>query len=253
MKINFSALDQELAACRDVRLPVPLWWRDDDAVTQTPALDRLIDIGERLGIAAHLAVIPKGVQPDLRDVCGAEGPCVALVHGWAHENHAPSAAKKAEFGIGRDAAPQELQCALEKMENCFGQDFLPIFVPPWNRIDPALVPRLSQMGYIGLSTFTPRAARHAAPDLVQINTHLDPIFWKGHRSLADPESLIQQCVTLLRDRRKGRSDGSEPFGFLTHHLVHDDAIWRFTERFLDRMLQGGAVPVDLSAQRDTLP
>ncbi len=122
---------------------------------------------------------------------------------------------------------------------------LPVFVPPWNRIDPALAERLGSLGYIALSTFTPREGRLVAPGLVQINTHLDPINWRGGGGLLPADQLIHQLVVLLRDRREGRTDAEEPLGLLTHHLVHDAAIWGFTESCLARLLDGGAVAVDL--------
>jgi hypothetical protein len=57
--------------------------------------------------------------------------------------------------------------------------------------------------------------------------------------------LIAGIVKLLEDRRLGRTDTTEPLGFLTHHLVHDDAIWGFTERCLSVLLEGGAKPCNL--------
>ena len=77
---------------------------------------------------------------------------------------------------------------------------------------------------------------------MQINTNLDPIDWNGSRSLAPAERLIAQVAEQLKDRRKGRADMREPYGILTHHLVHDAAIWDFTEALISRLLAGPAVP-----------
>ena len=54
------------------------------------------------------------------------------------------------------------------------------------------------------------------------------------------DALIAQTAGLLRDRREGRSDNTEPFGILTHHLVHDQDIWAFTEALLRKLLSGPA-------------
>jgi len=35
-------------------------------------------------------------------------------------------------------------------------------------------------------------------------------------------------------------------GFLTHHLVHDEDIWGFTHACLARLLDGGAVPAQMT-------
>ena len=34
------------------------------------------------------------------------------------------------------------------------------------------------------------------------------------------------------------ADNHEPYGILTHHLVHDAAIWHFTETLISRLMQG---------------
>ena len=131
------------------------------------------------------------------------------------------------------------------MRDLFGKRLLPIFVPPWNRLDPALLPVLAQAGYLGVSTYLPRDKRQAAPGLVQINTHIDPIFWRGDRGLAPSEDQIAHIVRLLQDRRFGKSDATEPLGFLSHHLVHNADIWNFTTTCLKTFLDAGALPANL--------
>ena len=39
-------------------LPLEVWWRDDDAITDTPALNRLIENVETLSIPIYIAAIP---------------------------------------------------------------------------------------------------------------------------------------------------------------------------------------------------
>ena len=91
---------------------------------------------------------------------------------------------------------------------------------------------------MALSTFMPRKATLAAPGLTQINTHLDPVAWKSGRGLAEPDRLISQLVQQLKDRRLGFADNAEPYGILTHHLVHDEAVWTFTNDLLNHLIAG---------------
>ncbi len=125
---------------------------------------------------------------------------------------------------------------------CSGARTLPVLVPPWNRIDPALVPALPGLGFRGLSTFRARRAREAAPGLRQVNTHLDPIDWHGDRGLAVEAGLIgivaAQCAG---DGGRGRQTWTKPLAMLTHHLVHDGWIWSFVEELLARLGATGAV------------
>lgn len=105
-----------------------------------------------------------------------------------------------------------------------------------------VVPKLTDIGYTGYSTFGPREMR---ADIAQINTHIDPIFWRGHRGLVDPEILIKQTVETLDARMDGIQDATEPLGFLTHHLVQDAETWEFSKNFLSEMLEGGALPANI--------
>jgi len=120
---------------------------------------------------------------------------------------------------------------------------------PWNRLYSGFLPELAACGYEMVSTFTPRAQVHAHAGLVQINTHIDPIDWRGSRSAVDADQLVAQTVTLLQDRRAGKTDATEPLGFLSHHLAHDAAIWHVTQAWLSTLLDGGAHPCRLSDQR----
>lgn len=242
MKFDWSPLETELRHWRREGLTLPIWWRDDDAVADTPALHRLTALAETSGIAVHIAVIPDLVTPTLAPVVAAHEKLVPMVHGWRHESHAPEGSKKAEFGHPRPTGVGELHAGITRLSGLFGPRLLPVFVPPWNRIDGAYLPALADAGYRAVSTFRPRRTAQAAEGLWQINTHLDPIFWKGHRSLMDPEHLIADLVTDLQDRRRGHVDTDEPYGLLTHHLVHDTAIWDFTHAYLAHMLEGGARP-----------
>jgi hypothetical protein len=253
MIYNWSPLSAELAQWRAEKLNLPIWWRDDDAVARGPALGQLSNLSAALELPVHLAVIPKFVTSGLVEVCADGAGFVPLVHGWAHESRTVGTEKKAEFGTFRGEALEELAAALSRMDEMFGGRLLKVFVPPWNRISPELVLELSGLGYAALSTFAPRAGRLAAPEMVQINTHIDPIFWRGGGGLVEPDALIHRIVNLLKDRRLGHTDAAEPLGFLTHHLVHDEDIWDFTQACLRKLLDGGAKPINLLDLKDNLP
>lgn len=237
---DWSPLEAELDRWQADGLTLPLWWRDDDAIAPTAALDQLVALSSETGLPVHLAVIPRDATPALADHLQSTPCLIPVVHGWAHENHAPADQKKAEFGPHRptQAALDDAARGLDHLQKLCGDLGAPMFVPPWNRIDAEVVQGLAALGYRSLSTFTPRKNRWAADGLEQINTHLDPINWKGSRSLVDPDQLIAQVVRQLQDRRMGQADADEPYGILTHHLVHDTAIWDFTGALVHRLMAG---------------
>ncbi|MEM6565353.1 MAG: polysaccharide deacetylase family protein, partial [Pseudomonadota bacterium] len=241
MQVDWSPLRHALYGYRRDGLSLPIWWRDDDAIAPTPALDRLLQVSTNVELPVHLAVIPDHAETALaRHISGVQA-FVPIVHGWRHENHAPHNAKKSEFGVFRATGRSELAWALETMRALFGAKVLAFFVPPWNRLDAAYLPTLNELGYKGFSTYGARLSARSAASLVQINTHFDPIDWRGTRGLIEHDVLIAGIVKLLEERRIRATDPEEPLGFLTHHLVHDERLWTFAERLLQELLEGGAV------------
>ncbi|QFU15949.1 glycosyltransferase [Microvirga thermotolerans] len=242
-RLDWSPLDRALARAKDRGRSVRFWWRDDDAVAATPSLDRLLALAGRFGAGIALACIPARIEPSLAERLESEERAFALVHGFRHANHAPEGEKKAEFGAHRppDAMAQEAGQALEQARRLLGARLLPVFVPPWNRIAPGLIPHLPRLGYRVLSTFRDRSSRSTPEGLAIVNTHVDPIDWRGTRSLADPEGLVRTLADAVERRMAGRADPDEPVGFLTHHLVHDEKVWTFCENLLVYLSRNDAI------------
>ena len=211
------------------------WWRDDDAVDATPALDELLRIA-RGPIA--LAVIPAGLLPGLAPRLKQEPEAAVLQHGYAHRNEAPEGGRKSEFPDGRDlgAVQRDLASGFQSLTLAFGGRFLPVLTPPWNRIGVQPVSILQSIGFIGLTRYLPRPAERAN-GVKLVNTHVDVIDWRGSRGF--PRQFLGEgaCLDLfvghLRARRLGSVDPDEPTGLLTHHLVHDPDTWRFLEKLRD--------------------
>jgi hypothetical protein len=234
MNASWQAFADELSRWRDAGRAVEFWWRDDDATQPTPALTRLVAQARDAQVPLGLAVIPDGAEPALFDVLN---PFVeVLQHGFDHRNRAAQGEKAAEFPAGeaQDAALQRLASGRVRLQALAGERLLPVLVPPWNRFSPALVQHLAALGIRGLSTFGPRAAAEPAPGVHQVNTHVDLIAWKRGRGFVGEERALGEAVEHLVARRTGAADASEPTGWLTHHAVHEDALWSFLARLLDQ-------------------
>jgi len=232
---DWPALTRELDAWAAAGRVATLWWRDDDAAAPCPALDRLLDLAAAYGMPLALAVIPAratdGLGPRL---AGAPAAPAILQHGFAHRNHTPDADKKCELGAHRPAADvlEELARGQARMDELFGQGWLPVMVPPWNRIAPAIARGLPGLGFRGLSTHGARAAAHPAPGLLQVNTHVDIMRWPAPRGFLGEAAALALLIEHLRARRHGEVDAGEPTGLLTHHLAHDAGCWAFLARLL---------------------
>lgn len=239
--VDWSPVTEALDRANEAGCSTGFWWRDDDAVAQTPALDRLLDLSRRYEAGIGLAAIPHLIEPSLADRLRDEETAFALVHGWRHANHAPPGEKKAEFGSHRPVRlmAQEAEGALISARVALGSKLLPVFVPPWNRISPDLVRLLPDLGYAALSTFRDWDNHAPVKDLLQINTHIDPIDWHGSRSLVEPGHVVAALAASIDRRIAGIADPNEPIGILTHHKVHDDAIWFFLESLIARLAGRG--------------
>jgi hypothetical protein len=234
---DWADLERELDAWGGDGQVATLWWRDDDAVRLTPALERLLAIAA--GTPLSLAVIPGRLIEHEAAALASRLPqhdaaAAVLQHGWMHVNHAPPAAKKAELGADRPVAVivAELIAGWERLVGFFGSNALPVLTPPWNRMTAALTPLLRNAGFRGLSAAGPRASREPSPGLVQVNTHADLVAWTGDRGFVGTRAALGRIVGHLRARRAGTMDAAEPTGILTHHLVQDEA----AETFLARLL-----------------
>lgn len=237
-QMDWTPLRDEIAKWHRKGLTLPIWWRDDDATTDTAALDRLISLSKEVGVPVHLAVIPRHATPQLAKRLAALDHIHPIVHGWAHRNNARGRDERAEFTDARpsDLNREEATEALRLLQRLMPERVLPVFVPPWNHIDPLALNELPGAGYRVLSTCDARMQPEALPGLTQINTHLDPIAWREDTRLHDADYLMEKLVTSLKRRRQGKDDNSEPFGLLTHHLAMEEEVWDFTRQFWSEIL-----------------
>lgn len=246
------------------------WVRDDDASEMSEQLARLHALAERHGITIGLAIIPGKLHPSLLNYwdSGARN-FRPMCHGWKHINHGP-ANKPAEFGRDRP-----LNCLIEDAAaacQVFCQHFSgsrPIFVPPFNRISHSLTRALPTLGFVAVSAiptsldrtlirlgsrfaWTPIASLDALSSFPRIDVHIDVIDWTS-RTAFDTRIIADRLVQQLRGRRRVALAASQPIGLLTHHLVHDGAIWRACDQLLDVLRRHDAVEfIDIADWSDRI-
>lgn len=237
---SWQVLADEAKRWADAGRTGVLWWRDDDAIDVGPALERLLAIQQEAAVPLSLAVVPAHATPALAQcVAGVPGVDV-LQHGYAHVNHAAAAEKKKmELGLHRPAMMVlgELGTGWLALERLFGAQALAVMVPPWNRIAPPLVQTLPEIGFRGLSTFGPRQRPRPARGLLEINTHVDLIDWKGQRGfVGETAALAALVAALTRARATSPASSAEPVGVLSHHLAMDGEAWDFIRSLWQRAI-----------------
>ncbi|MEZ5830591.1 MAG: polysaccharide deacetylase family protein [Dongiaceae bacterium] len=221
----WEALARECDAWAERGRVVELWWRDDDAVADTPALRTLLDLAT---VPLSLAVIPARLEASLPVSLSGHASVNVLQHGFDHTNRAQAGAKKSEFPATRpwDGVAEDLRRGKERLAVAFGARYLPVLTPPWNRIDAGHASRLPELGYHGLTKYLARKPGRLA-GFIEVNTHADIIDWHGSRGFLGLGASIDLLVRHLAAKRLGEADPAEPTGLLTHHLVHDTETWEF--------------------------
>jgi hypothetical protein len=192
---------------------VLVWWRDDDAGRFDKKLDGLLGLAAETGRSLGLAVVPAWLDGKTTQLVRSVPNVQVLQHGWAHVDHAASGQKSIE--LGGTAEPgvcrADLRRGVALLEASFGKRFLPVMVPPWNRIDDARLGELASLGFRGISTFADDA-RGASHALAHVNTHVDLIDWHCTRRMKPLAQLVDELEARLA------KPGCRVVGLLTHHL-----------------------------------
>lgn len=237
---DLSHLKGLLDRVADQGRTIAVWWRDDDVTHATPALDRLLALAEAAACPLALAAIPARLHDSLPERLAASLDVSVLAHGYAHADHAGPGAKRSEYPTERHAAEvrSELRRARARLIAAFGRRSPPVLVPPWNRISPAMVRPAAEAGFAAISVFGPVSAGFAS-----LNTHVDPVDWRGARSLVEGPRLHSVWGAAIA--------GGGPVGLLTHHLMFDELLWHYTASLLDCL--SGHPAVTFASVNELLP
>jgi hypothetical protein len=212
---------------------IRFWWRDDDLIADSTALRQLSALSDHVAISPLVAIIPGHASATLADTLAAASPNLWFAqHGFVHANHQPEGAPPNEFGAGR-ANVDGLRDIAEGRAILLSMRLprlLDIFVPPWNRLDPAFLPMLPRLGFTGTSGHEGYRA-YGAEDarrlgLTMRNAHVDVTQWGTPPEMIDIEALLRQITAALSraiPAKDDKADAGTPkhvqIGILTHHRV----------------------------------
>ncbi len=222
-------LETEIGHWREAGQKIRLFLRDDDAIDDTPALDRLVSICEAANIPLLLAIIPDPAREALAKRIENVELVTPAVHGFAHVNHAsknsPHGRKSCELGNHRplETVMKELKQGQKKLHGWFGKRLSPILVPPWNRISDEVRSRVDHLDFKAVSAHGWDTQDKHLPS---VNVHLDIFHWSGGRIGRKFDWI---WYNLAKNLKTARELGFMPVGILTHHLVHDDQAWEVIE------------------------
>mgnify|MGYP006286776963 CR=1 FL=1 len=202
-----------------------IWWRDDDAGRDDVRLERLLALARKRDRPVALAVVPEWLEPATVRRILACPLATVLQHGVAHEDHGGAGGDKVELGgeVDRDALAARLVAGRERLADAFGDRFLPVLVPPWNRIDADVTAMAPALGFTGLSCF---AGPPRDLPLRRIDVHVDAVDWP-----AGAVPLSADAVETALDAAFAAATGG-PVGLMTHHQVLEERHWDDLDRVL---------------------
>lgn len=221
-----AGLELELLRWRMAGQRARLWWRDDDATEPSDSLFRLLSLSNRAAIPLTLAVVPAGDMTGLAKALDVAQQVTVAQHGVDHQNRR-SGPVAGEF-------PHDWACDALKAKVAWGWErlrplpgVLPVFVPPWNDVHPDLEAALVDLGFCALSA----SGELQSHGIVRLDVHLDLMRWRGGARFRGRRRFLGALVEALQLRRRLQL-WNAPIGFLTHHLAHDEAAWKFLDEFL---------------------
>jgi glycosyltransferase involved in cell wall biosynthesis len=229
-----GVLRRELDAWARAGLTARFWLRDDDAVSDTEELRRLLGLAQEVGITIALAAIPDRADASLARLV-ADAPCCVWQHGYRHDWRDERECEeftKGEFGEGRllKAMTDDAEQGQRALDRVFGPaGWQRVFVPPFHALSISFKAMLPSLGYWGVSAGCPLTPRLDA--VAEVNADIDIMNWPERRFMG-ADSTGAMLVEQLKLRRTGSLPVDRPIGLLTHHPALDDDAWRFLEQLL---------------------
>ena len=208
--------------------PGYIFFRDDDVAAPGRPFTRLLELFYQLRNPLNLAVVPAWLTRIRWQNITAAGRSARDLwcwhqHGWRHANHETSG-KNQEFGPGRSIAALESDIVRgrRRLENLIGNNFFPVFTPPWNRCDKRTLQLLKKHDYVAVS----RSQNPNSPileDLPDFCVNVD-LHTRKDRNAA--------CgwVNLLAELEKGLAAGL--CGIMVHHNQMNTAALEYLEILL---------------------
>lgn len=229
MNSFFAKVESALERRQQQGRPLGFFLRDDDVDEDEASLRSLLKICLHHEMPVNLAVIPGRLTESataLLNECVQQNPKLVELnqHGWLHLNH-EGEGKKCEFGLSRSFAEQfaDIVAGQSKMNEAFGQNWFPAFVPPWNRCTAATATALDQLGFRALSRDTGQTPFEVCR-FSEFPITLDLFRWRGGAALRLPEELATELTQQIIS--------NDRIGLLLHHKVMTEVAFALLSELL---------------------
>jgi hypothetical protein len=221
------------SAARRAATPATVWFRADDIGIPGRQFEGMLQVFTAHQVPLALAVVPtwltaprwKGLQTQGRNGAHLWG---WHQHGWRHTNH-ESTGKKQEFGPARGSAAlhADLARGRRRLEAVMGDDFLPLFTPPWNRCSQVALAQLQALKFQAVSRS--KGAKPQAPaGFPDLMVNVDLHTRKAINAQADWTDLLAELENALI---------TGWCGIMLHHQRMNAAAFDFLDILLQHMVK----------------
>jgi hypothetical protein len=238
MNSSLARLESALGRRGRQTAPPRLFFRDDDVDEDEAPLRRLLSLFLERNTPINLGVIPGRLTAACAEMLAqfagsAPAPLELNQHGWLHLNH-ESEGRKCEFGPSRTYAEQlaDIAQGRERMNEAFGPNWFPVFIPPWNRCTEETHRALDHLGFRALSAKLGGAVV-TGYRFEEISITLDLYRWNGGARLKPPEEVVDSLIAQLSRQ--------QTIGVALHHKVMDERAFSFLGSLLDALESHPAV------------
>jgi len=154
-------------------------------------------------------------------------------HGWLHQNHEREG-RKCEFGASRAYAEQlaDIMQGQARMNEAFGPNWVPVFIPPWNRCTEETRRAIDHLGFRALSA-KQGISVVTGYRFEEISITLDLYRWNGGARLKAPEEVVSELIAQLSRQ--------QTIGVVLHHKVMDEQAFFLLVSLLDTLAAHPAV------------
>lgn len=202
-----------------------IYFRADDIAVPSKNFSRLTSLFNRYRIPLCLAVVPAWLTDDrwssIKSLTRADEKLWCWhQHGWRHVSHSIKG-KKCEFGPDRALYQihNDLVKGMIRLKKIIGENFYPVFTPPWNRCDDNTLDILNRLKYKAVSRhFTINSGD--GEKITGYDVHVD----LHTRKEKDPET---GWSNLLGEFRKALANGM--CGIMIHHQLMNDHAFHFMD------------------------
>jgi hypothetical protein len=196
-----------------------IFFRADDVAVPSRSFSALAEVFVKQGVPLSPAVVPVWLtERRLAGLKATVGNAFSSwcwhQHGYRHMNH-EATGKKYEFGPSRPAEDKrrDITRGRDRLQGLMGDDFSPVFTPPWNRVDEETLHILRDEGFraISRSAGAKPPAVGILPDIpVQVDLHTrkeeDPAeAWTN--LYAEFEQALEQdiCGVMIHHQRMNKA------------------------------------------------